>query len=140
MSDKASSYAHQDWNTVYLNKDKQKTASTCSGVSATLKHQRSITTMSSVANKPAWKIEQQVDSETGKAIDLISKEDATSIRDMRVQAKLTQVDLANRLNMKHKDIQDIENQKAVSNKAVISRIKRYLTQVIDLATAPSLSK
>lgn len=120
-----SSYAHQDWTTVYFNKEKPKNST---GGSGTPKTQQQ--TMSSVANKPAWKIEQQVDSETGKAIDFISKEDACFIRDMRVKAKLTQNDLANRLNMKLKDIQDMENQKAVQNKAVITRIRKYLSQLM----------
>lgn len=113
------SLAHQDWTTVVLKPKKTPTETqpvckqgTCS--------------ISAATNKPAWKIEQQVDGDSGKPINFVSREDAKLIVSGRVAKKLSQKDLAARLNMQLKDLQDIESCKAVENKAVISKIKRFL--------------
>jgi len=112
-------FEHQDWNTVVL---KKKLAQP----EKALVNKTSHATVSSATNKPAWKIEQQVDGESGKPIVYVSREDAQKIIGGRVGKKMTQKDLANRLNMQVKDIQDIETCKAVENKAVLAKIKRFL--------------
>ena len=116
------SYQHQDWETVYLNK---KDASMEKARQQQIARQ-SAASVSSVTNKPSWKIEKQVDSDTGKPITYVSKADADAIRSMRIKAQLTQAQLAPLVRMKFKDIQDIESCKAVENKADISRVKQFL--------------
>jgi ribosome-binding protein aMBF1 (putative translation factor) len=121
-------YNHQDWNIVILNpakKGKQESKEKC--------QQRPQATFSSVTNKPAWKIEQQVDSDSGKPLQLVSKQDADDVKNKRIACKLTQAQLATKLNMKLKDIQDIESYKAIENKGVISRIKRELDKMLSVA-------
>lgn len=123
MIDMSSGYSHQDWNTVVFNKKKQDTQI----------KQRSVhggATVSTVANKPAWKIEQQVDSDMGKPVQYVSKKDATEIIQKRVTCKLSQSQLATKLNLSCDVIKDIESCKAVENKSVLSRIKRELDRMI----------
>jgi len=91
-------------------------------------------TISSATNKPAWKIEQQVDSDVGKPIKYVSKQDADTIKNMRIALKLTQGELATKLNIKNiklKDIQEIESAKAVENKSILSTMKNKMQRFID---------
>ena len=111
---------HQDWETVFIrnkkkaeNNDERKKQFGNIGP-----------TMSAVTNKPAWKIEKQI--EDGKTVSQVSKDDSQKILQGRLAMKLTQKELAQRLNMQFKDIQEIETGKAIENKAVLSKIKRYL--------------
>ena len=110
---------HQDWNTVILKAKKPPTETTtvC---------KQSVCSISSATNKPAWKIEQQVDGDSGKPINYVSRDDSKMIIAGRVAKKLSQKDLAARLNMQLKDLQDIESCKAVENKSVLAKIKRFL--------------
>lgn len=115
-------YSHQDWKTVLLKPKKH------DGEKSIVRRNESVglTTVSSVTGKPAWKIEEQVDSDVGKPVKYVSKEDASAIVKGRVERKMTQKDLAQKLNMSVKDIADIESGKAIENKQVIGRIKRIL--------------
>lgn len=118
-------YHHQDWTTVVLNqKNQQKQSQHVKAPAATV---------STTTNKPAWKIEQQVDSDKGKPIQFISKQDSDMLKNLRIALKLTQSELATRLNSKVKDIQDIEACKAVENKAVIASMKRKMQAMLDAA-------
>jgi ribosome-binding protein aMBF1 (putative translation factor) len=112
-------FVHQDWETVVLRKSKPVQKETVNKNDAKI-------TVSQIVNKPAWKIEQQVDGDSGKPLQFVSKEDARKIVDGRVGLKLSQKDLACKLNMPLKDIQDIESCKAVENKLVLAKIKRAL--------------
>lgn len=116
-----SGYSHQDWTTVVL-KPKKPTVEK----SIVRKDFVGHTTVSSVTGKPAWKIEEQVDSDQGKPVKYVSKEDAAAIVRGRVEKKMTQKDLAQKLNMSVKDIADIESSKAVENKQIIGKIKRAI--------------
>jgi putative transcription factor len=113
-----SSYPHQDWKTVLL---KPKV-----DVQTEKKVAHNPVSISSSTGKPAWKVEAQVDSEVGKPITFVSKEDAALIIKARVEKKLTQKELAQKVNMQHKDIVNIESCNAVENKKVLSNIKRVL--------------
>jgi len=73
-----------------------------------------------------WKIEQQVDGDNGKPLQYISKADSQLIIQGRIAMKLTQKDLACKLNMQIKDIQDIESGKSLENKMVLSKIRKCL--------------
>lgn len=113
-------YSHQDWEPIVLRNtatNKYLSQNTSRPQTATVSH---------ATNKSAWKIEQQVDSTTGKPLTYVSKEDAQKIIQGRIALKLTQKDLASRVNMQLKDIADIENCKAIENKTVLSNIKRAI--------------
>jgi ribosome-binding protein aMBF1 (putative translation factor) len=113
-------YDHQDWSPVVIGKTKG------DNVKKDTARKQVISTTSSATNKPAWKIEQQVDSDVGKPIKYVSKEDSNKIIKARVTLKLSQKDLAQRLNMQVKEIHEVESGKAVENKAILSKIKRFL--------------
>jgi ribosome-binding protein aMBF1 (putative translation factor) len=113
-------YNHQDWTEVVLNKK------TSQYMKETKKKTLPVVT-SSVSNKPAWKIEQDVDGEVGKPLKYISVEDAHCIVNGRISKKLSQQALATQLNMKLREIQDIESRKAIENKAIIGKIKGFLS-------------
>jgi ribosome-binding protein aMBF1 (putative translation factor) len=114
--------SHQDWEPVVF---KKKNTEVQKEAQRRQSAQAASATVSKTANKPAWKIEKQVDGD-GPPVTYVSKDDANKIVQGRVAMKLSQKDLAQRLNMQFKDIQDIENGKAVENKAVLSKIKRFL--------------
>lgn len=114
-------YNHQDWTPVVL---KKKTSTPEIKVVNKNDKQQSI---SSVTNKPAWKIEKQIDgTDSGKPLNYVSRDNAQKVIAGRVAMKLTQKDLATKLNMQVKEIQDIENCKAIENKLVLAKIKRVL--------------
>ena len=108
---------HQDWTPVVLKKKQAQDKQTI------LKSSAATITSS---EKPAWKIEKQVDSEEGKPLNFVSSDIAKLIIGGRISAKLSQKQLAQKLNIQEKEIKDIETCKAVENKALISKIKRAL--------------
>ena len=112
-------YNHQDWETVVLKKTKRTEIQ-----KDRVKHDVPI---SSTTNKPIWKIEQQIDNEGGAGIKRVSKEDAQKIILGRVAMKLSQKELANKLNMQVKEIQEVESSKAFENKSILSKIRRTLS-------------
>lgn len=85
-------------------------------------------TASTTSSKPAWKIEQQVDDVTGgsKPLTFVSADDARKVVAGRVARKLTQKELATRINVQLKDIQEIENGKAVENRQLLAKIRKVL--------------
>ena len=78
--------------------------------------------------KPAWKIEKQVDSDTGKPINRVGTQTGKELMQKRVAAKLTQAQLAVLVNMQEKYIKEIEAGTAIENKAHISKLRRALEQ------------
>ncbi len=113
---------HQDWKTLVIGK--KVNAKPTETVQKQFAPQNAATITSS--QKPAWKIEQQVDAETGKPLTLVSSDVAKLIIAARTAQKLTQAQLANKLNVPEKEIKEIESGKAVQNKQLISRIKKVL--------------
>jgi len=114
---------HQDWNIITFRKKqeaiKQKMLK---GEAPTQK-----ATISQVSNIPAWKVEENVDAvDGGKPLKYISTDDSKKITQARMAKKLTQKELACRLNMQLKDIQDMEGGKAIENRQTISKIYKYL--------------
>jgi len=116
-------YQHQDWKTVVLNKRPEAVVTKTVGVGGKSGGYGGST---STSGKPAWKVESMVDSDVGKPVEYVSKEDGQKIVNGRVAMKLSQKDLAVRLNMPLKDIQDIESGRAILNKEKLGRIKRFL--------------
>lgn len=106
---------HQDWETIILNKPTSSTVAKTTPP-ATL----------TASQKPAWKVEKQVDADTGKPLTYVDPSTAKSIVSGRVARKLSQKDLARRLNVSEKEIKDIESGKALENKALLSKIRREL--------------
>lgn len=116
-----SQHHHQDWEPVVFKKKNQNAAI----VEKVAK--KDVNNMTLVAGeKPAWKIEKQVDSEDQKPLNLVSSDVAKSIIGGRIAMKLTQKQLAQRLCIQEKDIKDIESCKAVENKALLAKIKKTL--------------
>eukprot|EP00948_MAST-09A_sp_MAST-9A-sp1_P001050 g1050.t1 len=69
------------------------------------------------------KLDEATDAERTKYIPL---EWSKKIQQARCEKKMTQKEVANRLNMKQNDYQKYENGKAVLNQQVVSRIERVL--------------
>lgn len=127
---------HQDWTPVVIRKPKTQVveksvrATPATSVGNTSKAGVNRATHSTHnTDIPAWKIEKQVDSDTGAPIKRVTTQDAQAIIKGRVAMKLSQTQLAQRLNMPERDIKDIESCKAVENKAVINKIKKFLNIV-----------
>jgi ribosome-binding protein aMBF1 (putative translation factor) len=104
----------QDWDVVTFKKKENQV----------IKNKQAVTSTSSVTNKPLWKIEAQIDSDSGKPLQYISTIDSQMVIQGRIAMKLTQKDLACRLNIQTKDIQEIESGKALENKLILSKIKK----------------
>lgn len=130
-------YAHQDWTTVVFKKrptvqteQRPRTApsSGATGAFASSTNKSKNASLHSATAKPAWKVEQMVDdvTSTKPPVPKVSKEDRDEVIRLRVAKKLTQDQLATRLNMRASEIKDIERGTAVENKNVINRIKRFL--------------
>jgi ribosome-binding protein aMBF1 (putative translation factor) len=114
-------YSHQDWNTVVVRKP-QAVKKEIVNKSAVEKTKPTLSSV--IQDKPAWKIEKMVDD--GEKLKRVSKEDALAIIRARVAAKLSQEQLAQRVNMQPKDIKEIESCHAFENKAVLAKLKRVL--------------
>lgn len=108
---------YQDWNIVTFKNKKNIERKEI---------KNNIVTINSKTNKPIWKIEKQIDSDIGSVFKYVSREDANIIIQNRILMKLSQKDLAYKLNMPIKDIQDIESLKAIENKLTLSKIKKFL--------------
>lgn len=121
------SYTHQDWETVVIRKVKSEFEKKQDAFGQGVRKAAPAQTQSTASAKPAWKIEKMVDDPDGKKpLEFVKKEDAQRIIQARVALKMTQKDLAHKLNMNEKDIKDIEQCKAVENKIVLGKIKRFL--------------
>lgn len=125
-------YDHQDWQPVVFKKKPvpvrevvPKTASTATNIGQRA-HVNNAVHSSHNTDIPAWKIEKQVDGDLGPAVKYVSKEMAQAIIKGRVAMKLNQAQLAQKLSIPEKDIKDIETGKAVENKALLGKIKRFL--------------
>jgi DNA-binding XRE family transcriptional regulator len=125
-------YDHQDWSTVTL---KHKGGFVLSDPSAppsdadgSSRSHGGGATSSTTTSMPAWKVEQLVDdpSHVGKALPVVPREVAQQIIAGRTRMKLTQKQLACKLNMQPKDIQEMENGKGIENKIVLAKVKRFL--------------
>ena len=106
---------HQDWDTVFLkissnndndkNKDKNK----------------------SDFNNNEKKMEKKI--EDGKMrTEKVDKDKSLSIQQKRLSKGLTQKDLAQKLNIPIKTLNEIESGKGKNNPQIISRINRYLNK------------
>lgn len=115
-------YEHQDWTTVVLKKKNINERET----ERRPKSQTHTPTISSTTNKPAYKIEMQVDSDQGKPVTYVSMDDARKIINARIEKKMTREMLAHATNKSLRYIQDIETGKAIQNNQDLSIIKRFL--------------
>lgn len=124
---------HQDWKQVIL---KPKVQSAQKG-DIKLKHVPTWT-VSGATNQPAWKIEKQVDSDSGTPINVVPSEVSKEIIKLRLEARLTQKDLARLVNIDQKEIQKVEGGTAIYNKQQISKIRDTLQR--RLKAANNISK
>ena len=115
-------YAHQDWRTVVLKAGSGLRPVSSGGSSRS----QGPATMSSATGTPAWKVEQRADADDGKPISLVSREDARHITNRRIALKMSQRDLAVRINVDVKEVQAIEACRAVENRALLAKIRKAL--------------
>jgi ribosome-binding protein aMBF1 (putative translation factor) len=107
------SFEHQNWDTIYVHLDKHKS-----------KEKNSSTKTHKEVSKET-KIEQQI--EDGKlSHKKISTDFGKQVQSYRLQHKLTQKDLSQKINQPVKIITEIENGTAKHNPQVISKLKRLL--------------
>lgn len=112
---------HQDWKPVVLRnpnakniteaKKKKLVKSTTSCNSNNLKGDVSI---------------KKLDSNDVEKLGKVSKEDSKKIQQARLALKLSQQDLATKLNVKKNVINDLESGKMLKNNQLINKIKRVL--------------
>ena len=107
------SLEHQNWDTIYVqldkSKDKQSTTKTHKEVSKETKIEKLI--------EEGKLSHKKIPSDFGK-----------QVQSYRLQHKLTQKDLSQKINQPVKIIIEIENGKAKHNPQVISKLKRLLSK------------
>ncbi|AUF82263.1 helix-turn-helix domain-containing protein [Tetraselmis virus 1] len=103
-------YHHQDWNTVVLNKPKKN----ATAAPPALDGQQKKTIMLDKADGETFS-HTKINSDTRK--ELVT---------LRTSKKLTQKELARRLNLQPKIIEEYENGKAIIDKQVLNKIFRFL--------------
>lgn len=106
-------YAHQDWNVVVLTKKNKKTELS----PGTPKVVYAETAVS------AKKLNEDREEFVHKRVP---KDVADSIRNKRLELKLSQSDLAQRINEKPSVIQEVESMKGVYNHILLNKISRAL--------------
>ena len=106
-------YEHQNWTPVVLTKT--------NGKNKACVKKNHISPEAIRLNK----IENAADDGDMK-IETVSKEDSKIITELRNSKKLTQKDLAHKLNLNSNVISDIEKGTYPKNKALVQRVKKYL--------------
>lgn len=104
---------HQDWKTIYVKSNKQPD-------NKTQKQQ-------SQSNNFEKKMEEKIENGNMRT-EKIDKDKSLSIQQKRQSKGLTQKDLANKLNIPVKTINEIESGKGNKNPQIINRINRYLNK------------
>ena len=104
---------HQDWKTIYVKSNKQPD-------NKTQKQQ-------SQSNNFEKKMEEKIENGNMRN-EKIDKDKSLSIQQKRQSKGLTQKDLANKLNIPVKTINEIESGKGNKNPQIINRINRYLNK------------
>jgi ribosome-binding protein aMBF1 (putative translation factor) len=114
------SFAHQDWNTVILRPNKSQTVTKEKQLN-NVKSNHTSQTNNTIISKN--KLDDNPETFNHKGI---SKELADTIKNKRIELKLTQGMLAQKINEKVNVIQEVENMKAVYNHVIINKILRAL--------------
>ena len=104
---------HQDWKTIYVKSNKQPD-------NKTQKQQ-------SQSNNFEKKMEKNIENGNMRT-EKIDKDKSLSIQQKRQSKGLTQKDLANKLNIPVKTINEIESGKGNKNTQIINRINKYLNK------------
>jgi len=108
-NDQNKAYNHQDWTPCVLRKTVKKTQQ---------KH----------VDPTVIKMAKLDQADDIQPIKKVSDDDRKLINSLRVEKKISQVDLAKKLNLEKTVIRDIESGIFNENKALTSRIKKFLTQ------------
>lgn len=122
-------HQHQDWETVVFKKRQPPKTEIQPRNQTSSHHHTSSKPTQTISGKPAWKIEELADADSGKPVTYVSRQDAQKIIQGRVKAKLKQGELATRLNIPESEIKAIESCKAIENKKTISRILLELNKI-----------
>ena len=113
-------YDHQDWNVVILRKFKK------NNVDVSCKNEMVEKTIRNKPKDTVVDIRKLEDNHDGSHHVLVSKEVANEIVKKRIELKMTQADLAQKINEKPCVIQEVESMKAIYNHVLINKIYRAL--------------
>ncbi len=111
---------HQDWKPVILRKTKQQLQK-----QGNVKKEKVLNTKRPNSNNVNVNL-KKLDGDEVEPTKYVPKETAKLIQQARTMKKMTQQDLANRLNVKKNIINDLESGKMILNKAFVSKVKRVL--------------
>lgn len=102
---------HQDWKTIYLKSKNTKT-------------QNTPTSHNKYNNHNEHKMEKNI-TDGNMRIAKVDKNKSMTIQQRRLSQGLTQKDLANKLNIPVKTINDIESGKANKNPQIMNKINQF---------------
>lgn len=108
-------YAHQDWNPVIFNAKKTSNAKEGNQGEQRKRHDTGFVSIA--------KLEDNAETFNHKKVE---KHMADMIKNKRIELKMTQAVLAQRINEKPSVIQDVETMKCVYNHIIINKILRAL--------------
>ena len=116
-------YSHQDWNTVTLRVKKEGNGQSERDVRRALQNGGTVETHVKVGSMVSQKLDDNRENFHHKKI---SKELADAVKNKRIELKLTQAQLAQRINEKVNVIQDIESVKSVYNHVMVNKTLKAL--------------
>tara|TARA_B100002051_G_C16547852_1_gene540966 strand:- start:138 stop:497 length:360 start_codon:yes stop_codon:yes gene_type:complete len=108
----------QDWDPVIWNKSKPKSSNDAV--------QRGYTTTSVSKKNPSFSRLKKIDTEELNVIPCIKKNTAQIIQKSRLSKKMTQKELANKINEKPQIISSYESGKAKPKPEILQKIRRVL--------------
>lgn len=111
---------HQDWKPVIFKKSRQQLQK-----EGKIKKEKVLNTKRPNSNNVSANL-KKLDGDDVEPTKYVPKEIAKTIQQARTAKKMTQQDLANRLNVKKNIINDLESGKMVLNKGFVNRVKRVL--------------
>jgi ribosome-binding protein aMBF1 (putative translation factor) len=116
-------YSHQDWKTITLRVKKEGNGQSEKDVRRALQNGGTVETHVKVGSEVNQKLDDNRDDFHHKTIP---KSLADTVRTKRIELKLTQVQLAQRINENINVIQDIEGMKGVYNHVMVNKTLKAL--------------
>lgn len=111
---------HQDWKPVIFRKSQQQLKK-----EGKIKKEKVLNTKRPNSNNVGTNL-KKLDGDEVEPPKHVPKETAKLIQQARTAKKMSQQDLANKLNVKKNIINDLESGKMLLNKGFVSRVKRVL--------------
>lgn len=111
---------HQDWKPVILRKTKEQLQK-----DRKVQKEKVLNTKRPNSNSISTNL-KKLDGDEIKPTKYVPKETAKLIQQARTLKKMSQQDLANKLNVKKNIINDLESGKMILNKSFLAKVKRTL--------------